>query len=101
MPRSLVPRGAHLEDGMPWRKDELIEELKALRQQAARCEAQQSHLAELEKSHAELQAGRPERAETILARALKAAPLEPRLVANLLNALESQGKHAEAEKALR
>ena len=32
-------------------KDELIAELKALRQQAARCEAQQSHLAELEKSN--------------------------------------------------
>ena len=42
-------------------KEELIEELANLRQQAARCEAMQSHLAEVEKSFKDLQANYDER----------------------------------------
>ncbi len=42
-------------------KDVLIEELKALREQAARCEALQSHLADVEKNYKDLQARFDER----------------------------------------
>ena len=46
-------------------KAELIEELANLRQQAARCEAMQSHLAEVEKSYKDLQASYDERAREL------------------------------------
>ncbi len=50
----------------------------------------------LKSSHADLRAGKLERAEKALRRALKAAPGETRLVANLLNVLENQGRHVES-----
>ncbi|MBW2657203.1 MAG: PAS domain S-box protein, partial [Deltaproteobacteria bacterium] len=46
-------------------KDELIEELKALRQKAAGTEALQNHLADVEKSYKELQARFEERARAL------------------------------------
>jgi sigma-B regulation protein RsbU (phosphoserine phosphatase) len=46
-------------------KDELIEELKALRQQAAGTQALQNHLADVEKSYKELQARFEERARAL------------------------------------
>ena len=46
-------------------KDELIEELKALRQQAAGTEALQNHLADVEKSYKQLQARFEERARAL------------------------------------
>jgi len=49
--------------------------------------------AALDSSASDLRAGRPERAEATLRKAVKAAGFEPRMVANLLNALRAQGKH--------
>ena len=46
-------------------KDELIEELNVLRQQAAGAEALQNHLADVEKSYKELQASFAERARAL------------------------------------
>ncbi|MBW2443774.1 MAG: SpoIIE family protein phosphatase [Deltaproteobacteria bacterium] len=46
-------------------KNELIEELKTLRQQAAKAEASQNHLAEVEKSCKELQARLEARSQTL------------------------------------
>jgi len=46
-------------------KDELIEELKALRQQAAGAEALQNHLADVEKSYKDLQASYAERTRAL------------------------------------
>ena len=46
-------------------KDELIEELKALRQKAAGTEALQNHLADVEKSYKQLQARFEERARAL------------------------------------
>jgi len=46
-------------------KDELIEELKALRQQAAGAEALQNHLADVEKSYKDLQASLAERTRAL------------------------------------
>ena len=47
------------------KKDELIEELKVLRPQAARTEALQNHLADVEKSYGDLQARFAERTRAL------------------------------------
>ena len=48
----------------------------------------------LDASAKDLRSGRHDRAEATLRKAIKAAGFEPRMVANLLNALRAQGKHA-------
>jgi len=51
---------------------------------------------ELTRSYEALTQGHPEKAEQVLRRALQRAPDHPKLLANLVNALERQGRHTEA-----
>ncbi|MEZ6018222.1 MAG: sulfotransferase [Planctomycetota bacterium] len=56
---------------------------------------------ELARSYEALTGGRPDKAEAILRRALDKAPRHPKLLANLVNALDRQGRHDEAISAAR